>query len=126
MIQPETTLKIADNSGAVTAKCIKILGGFKRKKVSLGNFLTVSIKKLRNRSKKTSRVNKKDIYKALLIRTKTKHKIKNGFEITFGENAVVLLNKQNNPIGSRIIGPLTKNLKKKKFQKVISISSGFI
>ena len=125
MIQQETILKVADNSGAKTVRCIKILGGFKKKKVSLGDILVVSVQNLRNKSKKTSKVKKKEIYKALLIRLKTNKKTANGFKIYFQENAVALLNKQGNPIGSRIAGPISKKLKKKKFNKFAILSNRF-
>ena len=125
MIQQETILKVADNSGAKTVRCIKILGGFKKKKVSLGDILVVSVQNLRNKSKKTSKVKKKKIYKGLIIKIKTKKKTENWFKIYFQENAVALLNKQGNPIGSRIAGPISKKLKKKKFNKFAILSAGF-
>lgn len=126
MIQQETILKVADNSGAKTVRCIKILGGFKKKKVSLGDIIVVSIQDLRNKFKETSKVRKKEVYKALLLRIKISQKAKNGFETSFQENAVALLNKQGNPIGSRIAGPISKKLKKKKYSKFASISAGFV
>ena len=126
MIQQQTILKVADNSGAKTVKCIKVLGGFKKKIAKLGDIIIVSIQTLRNKAKLTSKVNKGEIYKALIIRTKKNYIIKNGFIINFNENSVSLLNKQNKPIGTRIIGPLSKRLKNKKFNKLINISSGFI
>lgn len=126
MIQQQTILKVSDNSGAKTVKCIKVLGGFKKKYAKLGDTIVVSIKHLRNKSKKTSKVKKKEIYKALIIRTKNKYIKKSGYEFFFQENCVALINKQGNPIGTRIIGPMPKILKKKKFQKFISISSGLI
>lgn len=126
MIQQQTILKVSDNSGAKTVKCIKVLGGFKKKYAKLGDVIVVSVQKLRNKLKKDAKVKKKEIYKALIIRTKTYSKKKNGFDIQFQENAVVLINNQNNPIGTRVIGPLPKKLKKKNFQKLINISSGLI
>jgi len=126
MIQQETVLRVTDNSGAKTVRCIKILGGFKKKKVSLGDILIVSVQNLRNKSKKTSKVKKKEVYKALLLRVKTNQKTRNGFETNFQENSVALLNKQGNPIGSRITGPLSKKLKKKRFNKFAGISPGFV
>lgn len=126
MIQQKTLLKVSDNSGAKTVRCLKILGGFKKKYAKLGDIIVVSIQQLRNKSKKTSKVKKKEIYQALIIRTKTKFRKKNGYEKKFKENAVALLNKQGNPIGTRILGPISKNLKKKKLQKFISISAGLI
>lgn len=126
MIQQQTILKVSDNSGAKTAKCIKVLGGFKKKYAKLGDIIIVSIQKLRNKSKNTSKVKKGEVYKALIIRTKTKYIKKDGTQIWFNENSITLLNKQENPVGTRIIGPISKVLKKKQFQKILSISSGLI
>lgn len=126
MIQQQTILKVSDNSGAKTVKCIKVLGGFKKKYAKLGDIITVSVQKLRNKLKKTSKVKKKEIYKALIIRTKIYSKKKDNFSILFNENSVVLMNLQGNPIGTRIIGPLPKKLKNKNFKKFISISNGLI
>ena len=113
MIQSQTILKVSDNSGAKTVKCIKILGGFKKKYARLGDTIIVSIQKLRNKSKKTSKVKKGEVYKALIVKTKTAYKKKDGSFIKFTENAVVLMNKQENPLSTRIIGPLPKLLKQK-------------
>jgi large subunit ribosomal protein L14 len=126
MVQQKTILKVSDNSGAKTVRCIKVLGGFKKKYATLGDIIVVSVQKIRNKSKKTSKVKKKEVYKALIIRTKVALKKKNGFTTFFNENAVSLINKQGNPIGTRIMGPITKSLKKRKFQKFISISTGLI
>jgi len=126
MIQQQTILKVSDNSGAKTVRCIKVLGGFKKKYATLGDTIVVSVQKLRNKLKKTSKVKKKEIYKALIIRTKVYFKKKDGFSLLFKENSVVLMNNQGNPVGTRIIGPLSKKLKTKKFQKFISISNGLI
>ena len=126
MIQQQTILKVSDNSGAKTVKCIKVLGGFKKTHASLGDIIVVSIQKLRNKIKKISKVKKKEIYKALIIRTKNYSKKKNGFFIKFQENSVALINKQGNPVGTRIVGPVPNILKKKQFQKFISISSGLV
>ena len=126
MIQHQSILKISDNSGAKKVKCIKVLGGFKKKYAKTGDTILVSVQKLRNKRKKDSKVKKKDVYKALIIRTKTKLKKKNGFETLLNESSAVLMNKQGNPIGTRIIGVISKQLNKKKFQKFITISAGLI
>jgi len=126
MIQQQTILKVSDNSGAKTVKCIKVLGGFKKKYAKLGDTIVVSVQKLRNKLKKTSKVKKKEIYRALIVKTKTCYRKKDGFSLILNENSVALINKQGNPVGTRILGPLPKKLKKKKFQKFISISSGVI
>lgn len=127
MIQPQTILKVSDNSGAKTVKCIKVLNGFKKKYAKLGDYIIVSVQQLRNKSKKTSKVKKGEVYKALVIRTKIPYtRNKTGLKFCFNENSATLINKQGNPLGTRIIGPLSKVLKKKKFQKFISLSAGLI
>ena len=124
MIQQQTVLKVSDNSGAKNAKCIKILGGFKKRFAYSGDIIVVSIQQLRNKSKKTSKVKKGEIYRALILRTKKNTKDKNIFT-SFNDNAISLINKQNNPIATRIIGPISKKLKN-KYSKFASISPGFI
>jgi len=126
MIQQQTILKVTDNSGAKTVRCIKVPGGFKKKIAKLGDIIIVSIQKLRNKAKLNSKVKKKEVYKALIIRTKAIHSKKTGIALKFDENAVVLINKQGNPIGTRILGPIPKILQKKAFQKFISIANGLI
>lgn len=126
MIQQQTVLKVIDNSGAKTVKCIKVLGGFRKKIASLGDMIVVSIQKLRNRAKRASKVKKKEVCKALIVRTKAVHVKKTGIFLRFNENAVILINKQGNPIGTRIIGPISKAFKKKTSQKLISLASGLV
>ena len=126
MIQQRTILKVSDNSGAKTVRCIKVLGGFKKKYAKLGDLIVVSIQQLRNKSKTTSKVKKHEVYQALIIRTKVGCKKNSGFQNLFTENSVVLINKQGNPVSTRILGPIPKTLKKKKFQKFISISAGLV
>ena len=126
MIQQQTVLKVTDNSGAKNVKCIKVLGGFKRKFAKLGNVIVVSVKNLRNRSKQTSKVKKGEIYKALIIKTKKKKTNKDGSHIFFSSNSVSLINKQNKPLASRILGPVSKTLKKGKYSKFSNISTGTV
>lgn len=126
MIQQKTILKVSDNSGAKTVRCIKVLGRYKKKYAKIGDIIVVSVQQLRNKLKKTSKVKKKEVYKALVIRTKTVKKKKDGLSLVFKENSVVLMNKQGDPISTRIMGPIPKNLRKIFFQKFISISSGII
>ena len=126
MIQQQTILKVADNSGAKTAKCIKVLGGFKKRYAKLGDIIVVSIQQLRNKSKKTSKVSKGEVFRALVIKTKKQCKRKDGSMFLLQENSIVLINKQGNPVGTRILGPMPKLLKKKKFMKLISLSVGLI
>ena len=126
MIQQQTIVKVSDNSGAKTAKCIKVLGGFKKKYAYVGDIIVVSVQKLRTRLKLNNKIKKGDIFKALIIRTKTKIKKKDGTINKFYENSVSLLNKQQTPTGTRIIGPMSRKLKKQKFMKFASISAGFV
>ena len=126
MIQQQTILKVSDNSGAKTIKCIKVLGGFKKKYATIGDIIVISIQQLRNTSKKTSKVLKGMVFKALIIKTKTRYKKKDGSIISLQNNSAILLNKQGNPIGTRILGPVSRKLKKKKFMKIISLSKGII
>jgi large subunit ribosomal protein L14 len=123
MIQQQTILKVADNSGAKTVKCIKVLGGFKRKVAFLGDLIIVSIQQLRNKSRNMSKVTKGEVHKALIVRTKKKINKNDGSFYLFSENAVSLINKQNKPIASRLTGPLPKKLRLNKFLKLASISS---
>jgi len=126
MIQQQTILRVTDNSGAKTVKCIKVLGGFKRRYAFLGNTVIVSVQKLRNRARLLSKVQKGQIHKAVIIRTKAKTFKKDGSLSFFQSNAVSLINKQGKPIGSRIIGPIPKIFKKRKKIKFITLSSGFV
>ena len=126
MIQQESILKVADNSGAKTVKCIKVLGGFKKRYANLGDIIVISVQQLRNKSKKTSKVLKGGVFRALVVRTKNRYRKKDGSSFVLQENAVALINKQGNPIGTRILGPIPKPLKKKKFMKFISLSVGVI
>lgn len=126
MIHQETILKVADNSGAKTVKCIKVLGGFKKRYANLGDIIVISVQQLRNKSKSTSKVLKGGVFRALVIRTKRQYRKKDGSLFLLQENAVALINKQGNPIGTRILGPIPKVLKKKKFMKFVSLSVGLI
>ena len=124
MIQNQTILKVTDNSGAKIVKCIKVLGGFKRNYAVLGDVILVSVQELRNKSKETSKVLKGEIYKAIVLRTKRSIKKKDGSVFFFFDNAVCLLNKKKIPLATRVLGPVSKKLKKKRFSKLLSISSG--
>jgi large subunit ribosomal protein L14 len=122
MIQQQTLLKVADNSGAKIVKCIKVLGGFRKKQAKIGDIVVVSIKKLRDNPKKITKLKKKDIFKAVVIRTTRGSNRSNGFFVSFETNFVALLDKQENPLGTRLSGFLPKKLKK-KFNKLVSLSS---
>ena len=118
MVQMQTRLMVADNSGARSVQCIKVLGGSKRMEASVGDIIVVSIKEAIPRGK----VKKGTIHKAVIVRTaKVLHR-NDGTAICFDQNAVVLVNAQGEPIGTRIFGPVTRELRQKKFMKIISLA----
>jgi large subunit ribosomal protein L14 len=118
MISVETNLEVADNSGARRIQCIKVLGGSKRKTASVGDIIVVSIKEAIPRGK----VKKGDVHQAVIVRTAKEIRRTDGSSIRFDRNAAVLINKQGEPIGTRIFGPVTRELRAKKFMKVISLA----
>tara|TARA_Y100000590_G_C15656182_1_gene990707 strand:- start:10 stop:378 length:369 start_codon:yes stop_codon:yes gene_type:complete len=118
MIQMQSHLFVADNSGARKIQCIKVLGGSKRRFASIGDIIVVSIKDAIPRSK----VKKGDVYKAVIVRTKKDFGRADGTTIRFDKNAAVLLDKQEEPIATRIFGPVTRELRTKKFMKIISLA----
>ena len=118
MIQMQSKLKVADNSGAKKVQCIKVLGGSKRKAVGIGDIIVVSIKEAMPRAK----VKKGDIAKAVIVRTVHKLSRPDGSYIRFDENAAVLINANKEPIGTRIFGPVARELRGKSFIKIISLA----
>ncbi len=119
MIQMQTILDVADNSGARSVMCIKVLGGSKRRYAGIGDVIRVSIKDAIPRG----RVKKGDVYKAVVVRTSKGVRRQDGSLIRFDKNAVVLLNNQEQPIGTRIFGPVTRELRGEKFMKIISLAA---
>ena len=118
MIQMQSKLSVADNSGARKIQCIKVLGGSKRRSASIGDIIVVSIKDAIPRAK----VKKGDVYKAVIVRTSKDFQRTDGSSIRFDKNAAVLLDKQEEPIATRIFGPVTRELRTKKFMKIISLA----
>tara|TARA_X000000950_G_C13891638_1_gene651127 strand:+ start:502 stop:870 length:369 start_codon:yes stop_codon:yes gene_type:complete len=118
MIQMQSNLFVADNSGARKIQCIKVLGGSKRRSASIGDIIVVSIKDALPRAK----VKKGDVYKAVVVRTSKDFKRADGTAIRFDKNAAVILDKQEEPIATRIFGPVTRELRSKKFMKIISLA----
>ena len=118
MIQMQSHLFVADNSGARKIQCIKVLGGSKRRFASIGDIIIVSIKDAIPRGK----VKKGEIFKAVVVRTKKDFNRPDGTSIRFDKNAAVLLDKQEEPIATRIFGPVTRELRTKKFMKIISLA----
>ncbi|MDC9714917.1 MAG: 50S ribosomal protein L14 [Gammaproteobacteria bacterium] len=118
MIQMQTKLKVADNSGGIKAMCIKVLGGSKRRYANIGDVIKVSIKEAAPRAK----VKKGDVYDAVVVRTAQGVRRADGSRIRFDGNAVVLLNTKLEPVGTRIFGPVTRELRSAKFMKIVSLA----
>ncbi|MEL6289435.1 MAG: 50S ribosomal protein L14 [Pseudomonadota bacterium] len=118
MIQDETNLDVADNSGARRVQCIKVLGGSKRKYASVGDIIVVSVKEAIPRG----RVKKGQVMKAVVVRTASGVRRADGSLIRFDRNAAVLINNNNEPIGTRIFGPVTRELRGKKHMKIVSLA----
>lgn len=125
MIQQQTVLQVADNSGAKRIKCIKVLKNLKKHRNLLGSEIKISVKELRNKSRLTSKVLKGNVFSAVIIRTKKKKSYKDGSYFSFLENSAVLINNQKKLLGTRIIGPVPKILRKHKILKMASLSTGF-
>ncbi len=118
MIQPETRLKVADNSGAKLLSCIKVLGGTRKRYASLGDIVVVSVKEALPNSK----VKKGDVVRAVIVRTAKEVRRPDGSYIKFDDNSAVLINQQREPIGTRIFGPVARELRAKRFMKIISLA----
>jgi large subunit ribosomal protein L14 len=118
MIQMQTNLEVADNSGARRVMCIKVLGGAGRRYASVGDRIVVSVKEAIPRG----RVKKGDVLQAIVVRTSQGIKRKDGSVIRFDKNAAVIVNKQSEPIGTRIFGPVPRELRAKNHMKIISLA----
>ena len=118
MIQAESNLQVADNSGARLISCIKVIGGSKRRYARIGDIIVVSVKDAIPRSK----VKKGEVQRAIIVRTKKPLIREDGTSINFDSKAAVLLDKQNEPIGTRIFGPVTRELRKRNMMKIVSLA----
>ena len=118
MIQSETRLTVADNSGARVLYCIKVLGGSKRRYASLGDIIVVSVKDAIPNAK----VKKGDVLKAVVVRTAKEIKRRDGSFIRCDDNSAVLINNQGEPLGTRIFGPIARELRAKRFMKIVSLA----
>jgi large subunit ribosomal protein L14 len=118
MIQMQTNLEVADNSGARKVQCIKVLGGSKRRTASVGDIIVVTVKEVIPRS----RVKKGEIHRAVIVRTAKDVKRPDGSVIRFDHNAAVLIDSQGEPVGTRIFGPVTRELRAKRFMKIVSLA----
>ncbi len=118
MIQMQTRLEVADNSGARKVQCIKVLGGSKRKTAGVGDVIVVSVKEAIPRG----RVKKGDLHRAVIVRTAKEVRRDDGTAIRFDRNAAVLISKTGEPVGTRIFGPVTRELRGKGYMKIISLA----
>ena len=118
MIQMQTVLRAADNSGARRVMCIKLLGGSRRRYAGIGDVIKVTVKEAIPRGK----VRKGEIYNAVVVRTRTGVRRADGSRVRFDRNAVVLLNNQLQPIGTRVFGPVTRELRSERFMRIISLA----
>lgn len=118
MIQEETNLVVADNSGAKRIRCIRILGGHERRYASVGDLIVVSVKS----AIPNGTVKKGEVSRAVVVRTKKEVRRKDGSYIRFDENAAVLINNQNEPKGTRIFGPVARELRDRQFMKIVSLA----
>jgi len=118
MIQMQSTMEVADNSGARSVQCIKVLGGSHRRYAGIGDIIKVSVKESIPRGK----VKKGDVYNAVVVRTRKGDRRPDGSVIRFDRNAAVLLNANNQPIGTRIFGPVTRELRTEQFMKIVSLA----
>ena len=118
MIQMQSKLDVADNSGAKLVQCIKVLGGSKRRTAGVGDIIVVSVKEAIPRG----RVKKGEVLKAVIVRTKKEIRRRDGSAIRFDTNAAVLVNAQGEPIGTRIFGPVTRELRSKNLMKIVSLA----
>ena len=118
MIQMQSNLDVADNSGAKRVQCIKVLGGSKRRTAGVGDVIVVSIKEAQPRA----RVKKGEVHRAVIVRTAYPVRRGDGSAIRFDNNAAVLINKQGEPIGTRIFGPVVRELRGRGFMKIISLA----
>ncbi len=122
MIQPQTKLKVADNSGAKLIQCFKVLGGSKRRYARIGDIVVASVKVAEPRKS----IKKKDVVKCVIVRQKKSFRRKDGSYIRFDENAAVIINNKKEPVATRIFGPIPRELRERNFGKIISMASDVI
>ena len=118
MIQMQTVLQVADNSGARRVACVKVLGGSRRRYASVGDIIVVSVKE----ALPNSRVKKKQLHKAVIVRTRKQVARSDGSYIRFDDNSVVLVDNNREPIGTRIFGPVARELRSRKFMRIVSLA----
>ena len=125
MIQSQTIFRVSDNSGAKKVRCIKVLGGFKRKFACVGDLVVGSIQYVKQHKKKKVKVKEGEVVQALVVRTRSKVVRKNFSRFNCQENTIVLVTNQTKPVATRVLGPVSKELRNSKFMRIASLSSGF-
>ena len=118
MIQEETLLTIADNSGAKTAKCIRVLGGTRRRYAGVGDIVVLAVQS----AIPQGTIKKGQVVRGVIVRTRKEQRRKDGSYIRFGDNACVVLNPEGEPVGTRIFGPVARELRERKFMKILSLA----
>tara|TARA_B100001750_G_C15277818_1_gene480887 strand:+ start:200 stop:568 length:369 start_codon:yes stop_codon:yes gene_type:complete len=118
MIQQETRLNVADNTGAKQVLCIKVLGGSRKRYAKVGDLIVITVKK----TIPNSNIKKGEVCKAVVVRTSKEYKRKDGSYIRFDDNAVVIIDNQEEPAGTRVFGPIARELREKKFMKILSLA----
>ena len=122
MIQERSILKVADNSGAKTIRCFRILGGSRKKFAHIGDIIVASVQVAEPRKA----VKKKDIVKAVIVRSRMNNRRKGGLYVRFDDNAAVILNAKKEPVGTRIFGPIPRELKEKGYEKIVSLAADIV
>ncbi len=122
MIQERSILKVADNSGAKTIRCFRILGGSRKKFAHIGDIIIASVQVAEPRKG----IKKKDIVKAVIVRSKVNNRRKGGLYVRFDDNAAVILNAKKEPVGTRIFGPIPRELKEKGYEKIVSLAADIV
>ncbi len=122
MIQERSILRVADNSGAKVIRCFRVLGGSRKRYAAIGDIIVASVQVAEPRKA----VKKKEIVKAVIVRTKQNIRRKGGLYVRFDDNAAVLLNDKKEPVGTRIFGPIPKELKEKGFEKIVSLAEDIV
>lgn len=125
MIQAQTVFRVSDNCGAKKVRCIKVLGGFKRKIASVGDVVVVSIRRVKQHKKKKIKVKEGDVCFGLIVRTKSRVQRKNFTSFSCQENSIVLLNSARKPFATRVLGPVPREFRRSKFMRIASLSAGF-
>jgi large subunit ribosomal protein L14 len=125
MIQSQTIFRVSDNSGAKKVKCVKVLGGFRRKVASVGDVIVVSVRRVKQHKKKKIKIKEGEVCFGVIIRTKSRISRTNFSSVMCQENSLVLLNSSRKPFATRVIGPVPKQFRHSKFMRIASLSSGF-